>query len=200
MKNVSCEALQFVDEQVPFPGSYPADLREAWSEVLINCWKEGDDDYINAIRLDPLRKLQGNPKIDESKGKYFPLPDKPPPGVPNPADSPENEEALKAILKEHVRHFGQMMMGGGWPENDAEIWIDIIIRAWKDPEFLQSLRDNPKATLERAYPSLSASLGKFFPIAKERPTALKGLSDEELKSRLNESGSKFMGWMMACCR
>jgi hypothetical protein len=196
MKNDRSEALQFLNQQEP----YPPEVRQAWTDVLISCWKEYDNDYINAIRLDPLSKLQGISAIDESLGKYFPLPDKPPEGVPNPAASPADEEALRAILKVDVRHFGQMMMCGGWPDNDAETWVDIIIRAWKEPKFLQSLRDNPKATLEKDYPSLSASLGKFFPIAKERPTDLNGLSEDEVRKKLEDPNSKYMGWMMACCR
>jgi hypothetical protein len=192
--NISSESRKFAELEPP----YPDEVRRAWTEVLIECWKEGDDNYINELRSDPLQKLQGNAIIEESEGKYFPLPDKPPEEVPTP-DSDENETKLRDILKEKLPHFGQMMMGGGWPDNAPETWVDIIVQAWKDPDFLKRLRDNPKQAL-KDYPGISESLGKFFPISKERPKALKDLSEDELRRKLSTDSPGYMGWMMACCR
>jgi hypothetical protein len=191
----SSESRRFTEQNPP----YPQEVRAAWTDILISCWEEGNEDYINLLRSDPLQELQGNAIIDGSDGKYFPLPTNPPNGVPKP-DTVEGEAALREILKENFPHFGQMMISGGWPDNDVDTWIDIIIRAWKDPGFLQRLRDNPKETLERDYPSISASIGKFFPITKERPEALKGLSEDELRNKLNNDEPGYMGWMMTCCR
>lgn len=194
--NISRESSIFTEKKPP----YPTEVREAWTDILISCWREGDNAYIDELRSNPLSKLRGIAKIDESEGKYFPLPNQPPNGVPNPVDSPEDEAKLRNILKENYKHFGQMMMGGGWTENDGEAWVDIIIRAWKDPDFLMRLRANPRETLESDYPRISESLGKFFPISKERPEKLQGCSEDELKRRLNEDEPGYMGWMMACCR
>lgn len=190
--NISPESRKFAEEEPP----YPQEVKEAWTNILISCWKE--EGYIDALRSDPLVKLLGNPTIDQSEGKYFPLPSKPPGGVPNP-DTVENETALRDILKENFPHFGQMMMGGGWSENDGEAWVDIIVRAWKESEFLQLLRNNPKEAL-KDYPRISASLGKFFPISKDLPKDLEGSSEDELRRKLNAPDAKYMGWMMACCR
>jgi hypothetical protein len=194
--SVSPESQVFAEQASP----YPIEVRQAWTEVLISCWNEDSSDYINALRSEPLQKLLGDPIIDGSEGKYFPLPSKPPEGVPNPADSPEKEEELRRILKEDFPHFGQMMMGGGWPDNAVETWVAIIIRAWKDPGFLQSLRVNPVEALKNDYPEIGTSLGKYFPISEELPKDLEGLSEDEVRKKLNDPDSAYMGWMMTCCR
>jgi len=57
------------------------------------------------------------------------------------------------------------------------------LSGWNDEEFLNELRSDPKAAIEKLNKEISdrimASEGKYFPITKERPPELQGLTEED---------------------
>ena len=170
--------------------------REAWTEIIIKCWwAAGKEEYINTLRADPKQALKGNPQIDGSDQKYFPILDEPPDELKG-----YSETELREELNQRLKPFGQFMMCGGWTVNDGEAWAEIIARAWTNKDFLQRLREDPKAVLEQEYPKIADSLGKFHPIATDPPDTLRNLSLEEIKRRLDFQEPGYFGWMMHCCR
>lgn len=185
------------ESRFPSPFKTPEDylIRQAWTEIIIKCWNPDNNEYINELRANPKQALQGNAKIDESEQKYFPLPAEPPDELKG-----LSETELKEKLNELTKPFGQFMMCGGWSVNDGEAWAEIIARAWNDSDFLQRLREDPKAALEQEYPRIAKSIGQFHPIAKERAPALQDVSDDELRRRLNSDEPGYFGWMLYCCR
>jgi ribosomal protein L29 len=172
---------------------YTPEERQAWTEVIIKSWT--DDKYVRALRSDPSKHLKGTPIIGGSKGKYFPLRRQPPKewrGL-----SPDE---LRSKLEEKRKHFGQMMISGGWTDaNDGEAWVDVIVRAWTDQEYLDKLRNNPKELL-KDHPRIGISMGGYFPIAKERHPDLRDLPVDELREKLDDDENEYFGWMMMCCR
>jgi ribosomal protein L29 len=185
--------LKAVEDYPSEEEDYTQKEREAWTDVIIKSWT--DDEYIRKLRSDPLEKLKDNKEISDSVGKYFPLHSKPPVKWRGLSSS-----ELKRKLNAKRKRFGQMMISGGWTDaNDGEAWVDIIVRAWTDEKFLKKLRDNPKEAL-KDNPSISASMGEYFPISKERHPELKNLSVQELKEKLDDDDNEYFGWMMMCCR
>lgn len=76
-----------------------------------------------------------------------------------------------------------------------EAWTDVIVNSWNDEKFLEKVRSDPKSAVE-GRTIVDTSKGKYLPLPKERPSELQGLSEEELRQKLNEDGSRYFGPMM----
>jgi ribosomal protein L29 len=187
------EYLKAEEDRLKSEEDYTPEERKAWTDVIIKSWT--DDTYVRALRSDPSEHLEGISIIGQSKGKYFPLRSKPPfewRGL--------SQDELRRKLNAKRKRFGQMMISGGWTDaNDGKAWVDIIVQAWTDKEYLDKLRNNPKELL-KDNPRISASMGEYFPISKERHPDLKDLTVEELKQKLDDDENEYFGWMMMCCR
>lgn len=202
---------------------YPIEVKEAWTEIIIKCYK--DPSFLESLRADPAAavKSKGRIVIRGSKGQYFPLP-----GPDTPDNFPDELKGLDQNLIEEKlkdpeqRCFGEMMMmGGAWASKGGDLWIEIIVQAWIDPNFLAALRQNPKEAISEKFPEkiekINESQGKYFPIvsSEDLPSVLRDsvpgpreprstIQDKEkvLREKLNTDNpdTDYMGWMMTCCR
>lgn len=84
--------------------------------------------------------------------------------------------------------------GEDYPRQVREAWTDVIVKAWNDDEYRERLQSDPKGIVE--VPRIAESRGKYFPLPKEPPSELRGLSEEELRQRLNEDRARYFGPMM----
>ena len=171
--------------------------RRDWSQILAYAWTQTDNSQ-NSQVLDNLRKdpkgtiiklAEGSskyPNVDEdtrnaaksiqvqadrspSEGYSGYLP------IPDPLESLTNSDSknLAVLLRNGITGILQF-------EEQADLWAEELLRAWKDPEILIGIRQDPLNNLLHKDELLKNKYG-VFPLP-DRPRGLDKLTIEDLGS------------------
>ncbi len=89
-----------------------------------------------------------------------------------------------------------------YPDDLREEWERVVAHAWKDPEFMSRLVEDPKTTLEdtdvRKLLNLNKLKHNYLPLPGP-PIPPPNPSEEDYRKYINKNAEELFGKMKLCC-